>query len=148
MRSRIVNVRPRKNIIAKSSWPKKELADDHLEALLFCEFACRYCSSNAGLHLKFLKKSIQRAVKRVTGKPFDPHNAEHIVIGYRDVVKALDREVSRKRRPPTSSRPFLEQRIGRTDLTIFSKSMSMTSGGDCFHSGWRRSRAADGLALG
>lgn len=100
MKTTVVEIEHRKNIIAKSSWTKKELADDHLEALLFCEFGCSYCSSNAGLHIRFWKDTIGKAVKQVTGQEFDSHNAGHMVIAYREIADALDEELSRKRRKP------------------------------------------------
>lgn len=104
---KIVYIDPRKRIIAPSSWPKKGLADVHLELLLFCQFACLYCSSNAGLHLRFLKETIQAAVSKVIGEIFDPQNAAHIVIGYREIVKALDRELSSYRRKPGAGKTLV-----------------------------------------
>ncbi len=100
MKSMIIEMPPRKNIIAKSSWPKKKLADVHLEALLFCEFACKYCSSNAGLQLRFLNKTINEAVLAQTGEKFDSHRSAHLVIAYRQIVEALDKELSKNVRLP------------------------------------------------
>lgn len=100
MQSTIIKTKTRKHIIAKSAWPKKKLADVHLEALMFCEFGCRYCSSNAGLHLTFLKRSLNATVEEVTGQQFDPHDAGNVAIAYDGIVEALDQELSQKRKKP------------------------------------------------
>lgn len=100
MKTTVVKIPARKQFIAPSSWPKKKLADFHLEALHFCEFGCQYCSSNSGLHLRFRKGTISRAVREATGEDFNPHNATHITIAYRDVVHALECELSQKTELP------------------------------------------------
>ena len=96
MKTEIVTIPHLKQIIQKSSWGKKELADYHLDALLFCEYGCKYCSSNSGLHLKFKKHSIQTAVKKATATDFNPHDAGHIVIQYEELVQALNEELDGK----------------------------------------------------
>jgi DNA repair photolyase len=83
----------------------------HLDALLFCEFACVYCSSNSGLHLKFSKRTINAAVNAVTGKEFDPHNAAQIVIGYRDLVQRVDAELSDCRRKPGAGKTLVYSQL-------------------------------------
>ena len=98
MKSQVCEVEPGKNIIVKSSWGKKKLADYHLDALKFCEFGCSYCSSNAGLHLQFKKRTLNEAVAEATGQPFDPHNARDLVITYKELVEALQNELSSHRR--------------------------------------------------
>jgi len=67
VKTTLIQAEPRARIILRSSWPKKELADYHLEGLLFCEFGCRYCSSNAGLHLRFQKRTLNRMFREETG---------------------------------------------------------------------------------
>jgi DNA repair photolyase len=100
MRSTVIEVPPRKRIIAHSTWRKKRLAERHLEALLYCEFECEYCSSDSGLHLRFLHETLDQIVRKVTGRPFDPHNADHLVIAYSGVVAALERELDSCSRKP------------------------------------------------
>jgi DNA repair photolyase len=111
MKSQVIEVGPRKSMISKSSWPTKKLADVHLEAILFCEFGCRYCSSNSGLHLRFLKKSILKAVEAALGKRFEPHNAAHIVIAYREVVAALENELNRRRKKPGTGKTLVYSQL-------------------------------------
>ena len=111
MKTTVVEIEHRKKIIAKSSWTKKELADDHIEALLFCEFGCRYCSSNSGLHLRFWKDTIERAVKTTTGQEFDSHNAGHMAIAYREIVDALDEELSRTGRKPGTGKTLVYSQL-------------------------------------
>jgi DNA repair photolyase len=111
MKSSVVEFETNKSIIAKSTWTKKLLADRHLEALLFCQYGCTYCSSNAGLHLRFKKKSIEKAVQKATGEAFDPHNAGHLVIAYSEIVKALDEELSRKRRKPGAGKTLVYSQL-------------------------------------
>lgn len=111
MKSKIVETDCRRTIIAKSSWPKKELADFHLDALLFCEFACRYCSSNSLPHLNFKLPEIRKIVLEETGEVFDPHNAGHIVVAYREIVAALDKELSQKRRKPGAEKTLVYSQL-------------------------------------
>lgn len=82
----------RKQIIAKSDWKKKKLADVHVEGDVQCQFNCRYCSSNAGLHLRFDRK-LKEQVQAETGAEFDPHHADNLRIKYADVVGALEKEL-------------------------------------------------------
>lgn len=98
MKMKVVEIERDKKIIQKSSWTKKELADYHLDALKFCEFGCSYCSSNSGPHLRFKKHSLNEAVEKVTGQHFDPHNARDLVITYKELVEALQNELSSHRR--------------------------------------------------
>lgn len=111
MKSHVIKIPPRKKLIAPSSWTKKLLADAHFEAMLFCASACLYCSSNAGLQLRFLNKSLKRiiqtAVEQLTDKPFNPHDAADITIAYREVVKALDNELSRMKRKPGAGKTLV-----------------------------------------
>lgn len=100
MKSTVVEIAPGQNVIAKSSWTKKKLADAHVEAVLFCEFGCRYCSSNAGLHLRFKKNSIEDAVTSQAGQSFDPHDAGDVVITYPGIAQKLDEELSRRKCKP------------------------------------------------
>ncbi|NQV27567.1 MAG: hypothetical protein HQ518_24725 [Rhodopirellula sp.] len=100
MKSTVVEISPGQNIIAKQSWTKKNLADAHVESVLFCEFGCRYCSSNAGLHLRFKKKSIEDAVTSQAGQSFDPHDAGDVVITYPGIAQKLNEELSRRKCKP------------------------------------------------
>ncbi len=111
MKSTLIEMPPRKTIIAKSSWTKKELADVHLEALLFCEYGCTYCSSNAGLHLRFQKNSINAAVADQTNESFNPHDAAQIVIAYSEFLEALDDQLSRKRRKPGAGKTLVYSQL-------------------------------------
>lgn len=89
----------RSSIIAKSSWTKKKLADVHVEALLLCQYKCKYCSSNAGRHLK-TRPDIAESVQQATGRHFNPHDAEDVVITFQGIVEALEKELSDKRQKP------------------------------------------------
>lgn len=111
MKTQVIEVDPRKSVIAKSSWPTKQLADVHVEALLFCEFGCRYCSSNSGLHLRFLKRTIQEAVEASLKVPFNPHNAAHVAIAYREVVNSLEVELCRYRKKPGAGKTLVYSQL-------------------------------------
>ena len=106
-----LEMEPPKTIIAKSSWPKKKLADVHVEAALLCEFGCQYCSSNAGLHLRFRKQTIGRVVQDATGKAFDPHHADDLAITFGKVVQALDEELTGKQVKPGAEKTLVYSQL-------------------------------------
>lgn len=99
MQSKIVEVPHQKQIIAPSKWPVKKLADVHVEALQYCEFGCRYCSSNAGMHLRMRKQSLEQAVREQTGDGFNPH-ASNVAIRFKRVVDALRSELNTHQSKP------------------------------------------------
>jgi DNA repair photolyase len=100
-----------KKIIAPSSWTKKQLADYHLDALKFCEFACGYCSSNSGLHILLRKHSLNEAVEEATGHSFDPHDSSDLVITYRNFVDALEKELDSHRRKPGAGQTLVYSQL-------------------------------------
>ncbi len=100
MKSTLVTVKNRKRVIAPSSWGTKELANYHVEGVMHCEFKCAYCSSNAASHIRFGRNGIKQAVLEQCGRNFDPHRSEGLVIGFQDVVAALDQELKRNPRKP------------------------------------------------
>lgn len=93
MKSIRVELPPLKKIIQPANWDKKRLADAKLDALLYCEFGCPYCSSNSGMHLRMKKHTIQSAVSEITDSIFNPHDAGNVVIAYKNLLSALDREL-------------------------------------------------------
>lgn len=111
MKSQVIEVNHRERIIASSSWPKKKLADVHVEALLFCQFGCRYCSSNSGMYLRFLDRSIRETVEEVIGVRFDPQNAAHLVIAYREVVETLRAELDAKQKKPGAGKTLVYSQL-------------------------------------
>ncbi len=100
MKSTLVTVGNRKRIIAPSSWGTKELADAHVEAIMHCEFNCSYCSSNAAAHIRWARTRINKAVLAQAGSRFDPHRSDGLVVGFEDVVGALEEELSVTRQKP------------------------------------------------
>jgi DNA repair photolyase len=111
MKSQIVLFPHRQKIIAPSTWKKKELADAHLDALLYCEFKCTYCSSNSGRHLKTLSHSIAEAVQEVTGRPFNPHDADDITIAYQGLVEAFETELTGKHKKPGAGKTLVYSQL-------------------------------------
>lgn len=107
----IVQFPHRKAIIAPSSWPKKQLADVHVEALLLCQYKCRYCSSNSGRHLKTIRHEIEEAVHQVTGSSFDPHRADNLAISFDDVVQALESQLSQNCRKPGEGKTLVYSQL-------------------------------------
>ena len=60
-------------LIQKSDgFKKKELATYKIDLQLLCGFGCRYCSSNAGLNIKFKKKTIEQFSLEQLGKSYTP----------------------------------------------------------------------------
>ena len=101
MKPTIVRAENPKSIIQPSSWGKKKLADVHLDAMLYCEFRCAYCSSDAGMHLKMRKRSNDQIVRDAAGRSFDPHADKDVTITYGDdFVQVLEAELDAKRRRP------------------------------------------------
>ena len=93
MQLNVIQFPNRKTIVAPSTWTRKKLADVHVEALLYCQYKCRYCSSNSGRHLK-TRPEIAEAVQQATGSPFNPHDADDVTIGFESVVEALEAELA------------------------------------------------------
>lgn len=100
MQLNVIQFPNRKQIIAPSTWTKKRLADFHVEALLYCQYKCCYCSSNSGRHLKTIRPELEAAVQGATGCTFDPHDAGNMTIAFEDVVKALEAELAAFRTKP------------------------------------------------
>ena len=101
-----------KSVIAKSTWPKKELADAHLEAMLFCGFGCIYCSSNKGARLRFLKRLIREQISKLLGKPFKPMDGTDVGVFYENIAQHLETELRGLKR-----RPGLGQTLVYSQLT-------------------------------
>lgn len=99
MGTTFIEVPARKKAIQPSNWKKKELADAHVGPLHFCQFGCTYCSSNAGLGLRFTKRTTNAAVRNATGRGFD-YDATEITLAYANYVELLDAELSACKRKP------------------------------------------------
>ena len=101
METKIVEAAARKQIIAPSpGFKKKKLAEFHVEALLFCQYSCVYCSSNAGMALKNRKRSNSELVRARLGREWNPHDASDIAIAYKNFVEELDSQLDRMKKKP------------------------------------------------
>ena len=101
MKVNVVEAAARKQIVAPApGFKKKGLADAHVEAMLFCQFGCRYCSSNSGMGLKLRKRSNSEIVQKQLGREWNPHDASDIAISYENFVEELEKQLQRKRRRP------------------------------------------------
>lgn len=94
MKVKIAEVPPRAKLIAPSSWPTKGLAHFHLELVLFCEFGCRFCSSNNAPHMRFLDRARRALIREQIGRDFDPHDAADVLVAYQGLVAALRDEIT------------------------------------------------------
>ena len=112
MKLNVIDTRPRAQIIAPSpGFKKKGLADAHLEAMLFCQYSCPYCSSNAGLAVRFRRESNQKLVKQELDREWNPHDAKDIAITYEGIVQNLDEELSELARKPGKGKTLVYSQL-------------------------------------
>ena len=84
-------------LIQKSDgFKKKDLATYKIDLQLLCGFGCRYCSSNAGLNIKFKKKTIEQLGLEQLGKSYTPKGNPELSIEYLNLISTLDKELSNK----------------------------------------------------
>lgn len=70
---------------------KKELAVYKLDAMVFCQFACAYCSSNAGNLMRINTKQISHWSLEEVGIAYNPRqDADSFYMTYPEIVEALD----------------------------------------------------------
>lgn len=94
---RLVVVQPTVTLVKESpGFRKKDLSDYKLDLLALCEFGCRYCSSNNGNYLRIMRGAFAEAAEEQLGKRLTPNDDPYLMIGYRDVVGHLERELRRK----------------------------------------------------
>jgi len=66
LKNKIVNLPSINSLITTSDgFVKKELSTYKLDIMGLCGFGCRYCSSNAGLGMKFRKKTFESALTQL-----------------------------------------------------------------------------------
>ncbi len=112
MKMNVVEASPRVKIVAPSpGFQKKGLADVHLEAMLFCQYGCAYCSSNAGPALRFRNKSNQKLIRQELGRDWNPHDARDIAIAYEGLVARLDEELSARVRKPGKGKTLVYSQL-------------------------------------
>jgi len=110
MRSKVptaIEIDNDKQVIHKSNFDKKGLAEDKVDILKLCGFACVYCSSNAGMHISMLLQTISEAVREATGADFDRHNVNDVAITYKDVIGTLNRQLDSLAMPPGKGRTLV-----------------------------------------
>jgi len=88
-----------KNVIHKSTWNKKGLAEYKVDLLKLCGFGCTYCSSNGGMHISMQLQTISGAVTEAKGKKFDRYDVGDIVITFKGVLDTLQRQLDDRRSP-------------------------------------------------
>lgn len=86
-------VDPPRKFLHHSSWGKKELADFHLDMLRYCGFGCKYCSTNSGFTMRFMKASMKEELRQQLGRDFNPHRDGDVAIGYRNSIRHLQVEL-------------------------------------------------------
>lgn len=97
LNNKIVKVPCISQLIQKSDgFKKKELATYKIDLQLLCGFGCRYCSSNAGLNIKFRKKTIEQFSLEQLGKSYTPKGNPELSIEYLNIISTLNSELSKR----------------------------------------------------
>ena len=58
-----------------------------------------------------MNSGIRETIEKTIGRPFDPHNAAQVVIAYREIVRALDVELSHHREKPGAGKTLVYSQL-------------------------------------
>lgn len=88
----------REPIVPSPGFAKKALSSFKLDLMGLCEFACSYCSSNAGNYLRINRRAFQAETERQLGEPLLPADEPDLMFVWPDVLQRLDEQLQRKPR--------------------------------------------------
>ena len=97
LKNKIVKLPSINSLITTSDgFAKKELSTYKLDIMGLCGFGCRYCSSNAGLGIKFRKQTFESASNDQLGRVISPHDDPSLTYEYFDLLPNLEGQLKRK----------------------------------------------------
>lgn len=97
MKPIIVEIPSIKDPIKKSpGFHKKELADFKLDIMGLCQFACKFCSSNAGNYLRINRDKFAALTEAQTGEALLPATAPSLTFKWADFEERLDAQLATK----------------------------------------------------